>query len=276
MNFQDLEARLSNNPHSPLFARLADEVLSLGRIEEAKQLCIDGLEYYPSYPSGNLVMAKCLAEEHDYGGALNHLAIALDTIPDAETLHLLKSKWESLRDVVPTTTIETQQTPSESNLPANEISEASVDVKEEPVQEGTTETVDIERPPVAEPESEVQASLVSVEILPPVEDILPANELSDAGVILEDQPVKESAAEVNNPEPQLVTRETIPPVKEDDEAEKRIVSKTLAEIYAQQHAFEEAILTYRLLQRVLPHRHDEFEERIRELETKLREKTPLS
>jgi hypothetical protein len=46
----------------------------------------------------------------------------------------------------------------------------------------------------------------------------------------------------------------------------RIVSKTLAEIYVTQGAFDEAILTYRLLKRTRPELVPQIEMRIIELE----------
>jgi tetratricopeptide (TPR) repeat protein len=49
--------------------------------------------------------------------------------------------------------------------------------------------------------------------------------------------------------------------------EGRIVSKTLAEIYATQGAFDEAILTYRLLRRTRPELVPQIDRRIVELET---------
>jgi len=54
--------------------------------------------------------------------------------------------------------------------------------------------------------------------------------------------------------------------------EGRIVSRTLAEIYAQQGEFAEAIITYRLLKRSRPNESEEIEKRIRELEDRHRSK----
>ena len=48
--------------------------------------------------------------------------------------------------------------------------------------------------------------------------------------------------------------------------EGRIISKTLAEIYATQGAYGEAILTYRLLKRMRPEMVPQIDRRIGELE----------
>ena len=62
----------------------------------------------------------------------------------------------------------------------------------------------------------------------------------------------------------------IRPASIDDE--KRILSRTLAEIYAMQGEFGEAILTYELLKHERPEMSAEFDERIRELDVLLRQK----
>lgn len=57
-----------------------------------------------------------------------------------------------------------------------------------------------------------------------------------------------------------------------DSHETRIVSKTLAEIYASQGAYDEAIITYRLLKEYRPERSAECDTRIAELENLRQEK----
>jgi tetratricopeptide (TPR) repeat protein len=59
---------------------------------------------------------------------------------------------------------------------------------------------------------------------------------------------------------------------EDIPDDGRIVSKTLAEIYAAQGEFGEAITTYQLLKLKKPERSPEFDVRIAELEARLRER----
>jgi hypothetical protein len=50
----------------------------------------------------------------------------------------------------------------------------------------------------------------------------------------------------------------------------RIVSRTLAEIYASQGAITEAVVTYRLLLERMPERSQQMEERLKELEERMR------
>jgi tetratricopeptide (TPR) repeat protein len=57
-NIQYLEARLRDNPKSIHFARLADYYLKQGRIDEAIELCLEGINHHPSYVTGNFILAK--------------------------------------------------------------------------------------------------------------------------------------------------------------------------------------------------------------------------
>jgi tetratricopeptide (TPR) repeat protein len=61
-----------------------------------------------------------------------------------------------------------------------------------------------------------------------------------------------------------------------EQAADGIVTPTLAEIYADQGAYQEAIRTYKLLVRRKPEEREHFEQRIRELEEIWRSLTPPS
>ena len=54
-----LSQRLSDNPQSPLFARLADLYLSKNQSSEALKLCETGVQAYSSYATGYVVLGKC-------------------------------------------------------------------------------------------------------------------------------------------------------------------------------------------------------------------------
>jgi tetratricopeptide (TPR) repeat protein len=57
--FTQLEARLDSRPNSPLFARLASELLQRNEVGRAVALCEKGLEEYPGYTTGYLIAARC-------------------------------------------------------------------------------------------------------------------------------------------------------------------------------------------------------------------------
>ncbi|HPG38336.1 MAG TPA: tetratricopeptide repeat protein [bacterium] len=68
-----LQKRLDDNPHSILFARLADRYLDAGDINRAMEICNKGLEYYPGYSTGLFVYAKCLLRKTEYEEAEKQL-----------------------------------------------------------------------------------------------------------------------------------------------------------------------------------------------------------
>lgn len=54
-----LSQKLSDNPQSPLFARLADLYLIKKQSSEALKLCEAGVQTYPSYATGYVILGKC-------------------------------------------------------------------------------------------------------------------------------------------------------------------------------------------------------------------------
>ncbi len=77
-----LQKRLDDNPHSILFARLADRYLDAGDINRAINVCDKGLEYYPGYATGLFVYAKCLLRKTEYEEAEKQLKKVLAINPD--------------------------------------------------------------------------------------------------------------------------------------------------------------------------------------------------
>lgn len=65
-NIQHLEERLQNNPKSLLFARLADHYLKMERIDEAIDICLEGIKHNPDYVAGNFVLCKAFILKKDY------------------------------------------------------------------------------------------------------------------------------------------------------------------------------------------------------------------
>jgi len=70
---QFLESRLRDNPKSLLFARLADCYLQKDRVDEAIQLCKDGLKNHPSYVTANFILSKAYLVRKDHEKAETEL-----------------------------------------------------------------------------------------------------------------------------------------------------------------------------------------------------------
>ncbi len=62
---QYLEGRMTDNPRSLLFARLADLYLRTGRIDEAITLCTEGIKTYPGYVTGYFIKGKAYLAKGD-------------------------------------------------------------------------------------------------------------------------------------------------------------------------------------------------------------------
>ncbi len=135
--------------------------------------------------------------------------------------------------------------------------------------------------PAADTVSEISESLADDIPAPPEQVIIPIEKLPpllpvSAEHILEQTPAEpEEIPHATVQEP--VTVDAPAPDEQNvidraDSKETRIVSKTLAEIYASQGAYDEAIITYRLLKEYRPERSAECDTRIAELENLRQEK----
>ncbi|MFA6541471.1 MAG: hypothetical protein WCT99_07700 [Bacteroidota bacterium] len=70
IDIEFLAQKLSENPESPLFARLADLYLGKNQTVEAMKLCEEGMKRYPEYTAGYLVLGKTHAALKEYSKAL--------------------------------------------------------------------------------------------------------------------------------------------------------------------------------------------------------------
>ena len=231
MTLQRLEAALTHRPLSPLFARLASEYLDAGRIEDAKKLCLSGLQRFPRYPTGHFVLAKCFAAEQRYSAALDQLGLVLGILPDSVVLRVLHTQW-------------------------NEFAAKAL----QPIQEESLST-DLPRPisEHAATEEPPEAQFEAIADVVPRSPGIPAATIVSSNVTGIDL-----TPELPSQELQQETR----PSDVLDQETGRIVTKTLAEIYAMQSAFGEAILTYQLLKKKRPEQIGEIDRRINELEAK--------
>lgn len=68
-----LEGKLKGNPNSILFARLADNYLSINRVDEAIELCEKGIINHPYYITGHYILSKCYLYQRKYDEAQKEL-----------------------------------------------------------------------------------------------------------------------------------------------------------------------------------------------------------
>lgn len=87
-----LTQKISENPGSPLFARLADFYLYKQQTTEALSLCLEGLANYPGYYAGYIVLGKIHTELKEYSKAKTAYATAKRLAPfNQVTAHMLRS-----------------------------------------------------------------------------------------------------------------------------------------------------------------------------------------
>ena len=65
---QVLESRLSQNPQSLVFARVADGFRKNGEIQQAITMCTQGLANHPDYVTGRVILGRCYLEQEKLEG----------------------------------------------------------------------------------------------------------------------------------------------------------------------------------------------------------------
>jgi tetratricopeptide (TPR) repeat protein len=287
-----LSQKLSDNPQSPLFARLADLYLSTNQSAEALKLCEAGVQTYSSYATGYVILGKCYS-------ALNENSKA--RLAFAQALHLapFNQLARKLLDEIPFTADEPIQTPEfestdttppaaetavqEESLSMQNVAEpqlttepiAEAPVEEEAVHETVqqTETGIVETPPVESAElSSVDEYIQQHSANAGTEKLVSLDEYLDQATEPEPTGLDSLATQLENagrivpqePEPSLSPEESAP-------LDSIVITPTLAEIYASQGEYGAAIQAYEILIFSKPNERERFEKRISELQAKLNE-----
>ncbi|UCE08648.1 MAG: tetratricopeptide repeat protein, partial [bacterium] len=68
-----LQGKLDKNEDSVLFARLADAHLQMDRVDEAIELCENGIKKHPFYVTGHYVLGKCYLKKKMFDQAEKEL-----------------------------------------------------------------------------------------------------------------------------------------------------------------------------------------------------------
>jgi len=70
------------NPRSRVFAPLAEAYRKSGLIDEAMEICKEGLEYHPNFLSGIVALARCYFDKGLYTAAIKELEKVTSEVPD--------------------------------------------------------------------------------------------------------------------------------------------------------------------------------------------------
>jgi tetratricopeptide (TPR) repeat protein len=70
------------NPRSRVFAPLAEAYRKSGLVDEALEICREGLEYHPNFISGMVALARCYFDKGLYTATINELEKVISEVPD--------------------------------------------------------------------------------------------------------------------------------------------------------------------------------------------------
>jgi tetratricopeptide (TPR) repeat protein len=79
---EQLQAKLASDPHSTLFARLADAYRMGGNFEEAVHVCTEGLRRHPKYAAAYIVLGRAHHESGDLLAAREAFERVTELAPD--------------------------------------------------------------------------------------------------------------------------------------------------------------------------------------------------
>lgn len=99
VDFEELDDRitkcqkiLDGDPHSQIFAALAEAFRKKGQVDKAMDVCRKGLEIHPEYASAYVVMTKIFMDQGNFNEANRQLQRAIQTGGRTRTVDMLQSE----------------------------------------------------------------------------------------------------------------------------------------------------------------------------------------
>lgn len=80
--FREYLRRFQEDPTSRVFAPLAEAYRRLGRVDEAIEICREGLEHHPDFHGGRVALAKCYLDKKRYEEAKLELERVVHAVPE--------------------------------------------------------------------------------------------------------------------------------------------------------------------------------------------------
>ncbi len=297
LDIENLAARLSENPRSPLFARLADLYLAGQRVNEAVALCEHGVGLYPSYAAGHIVLGKCYQRLGEIDTASTSYQHALDLSPYNTVVRRLLVALPEPAQASAGPIGDGAGTPQAvaGDDAANEIQAdvqaATVLPTDEPSTDGATMPAEHQWVPVYDQtppaESLGAGAPESFDPFPTFEQYIDMHPTTEPTMTLEEylkgrgsSPMSEPSTDFESLAQKLQNAKRIvpagvsgphmPEADESGSAEQAIVSPTMAEIYVSQDKLDAAISAYQSLIIRQPAQSAVFAKRIAELQELLK------
>ncbi len=80
--FREYLRRYQEDPKSRVFAPLAEAYRRLGKLDEAIQICLEGLSHHPDFAGGRVALAKCYYDKKEFALAKDQLERVVESIPE--------------------------------------------------------------------------------------------------------------------------------------------------------------------------------------------------
>lgn len=100
--FREYLRRFQEDPTSRVFAPLAEAYRRLGRVDEAIEICREGLEHHPDFHGGRVALAKCYIDKKKYLEAKTELERVVHAVPENLLAQRLLGDANSILGNVPT------------------------------------------------------------------------------------------------------------------------------------------------------------------------------
>jgi tetratricopeptide (TPR) repeat protein len=293
---EELEKRLGADPSSRMFVQLAEEYRKAGMLEQAIDCCEKGLKKHPQYPSARVLLGRALLEAGSFDRASAEFETVLKQVPDnilahkflGETYHRLGRLDEALKKYRVASTLAPEDTELGERI--QEVQAELAGAPPAPASAPPGPAPPVSPPPVAAvPESESTARMIYLPPIPLVEvdepmvlegrDYVPPPKAPPA-------PAAPLGARATPPppsftefepeallEPTIVDRVPIappapkappPPRPPAPAPVAEIETPTMAEIYANQGHFDQALAVYRKIIERQPN-ETQYRERVEEL-----------
>ncbi len=130
---EELEKRLAADPNSRIFVQLAEEYRKQGLLENAIEICEQGLKKHPQYPSARVALGRALLEAETFERASEEFEAVLAQVPDnilankflGETYHRLGRYDEAIQKYQIAQTLAPDDTELEGRIEAVKAEMAS-------------------------------------------------------------------------------------------------------------------------------------------------------
>ncbi len=233
---EKFEDKVRSDPLSPEFVKLANYYLINGNVNEAISLLHSGLDFYPNYVTAKLILGKCYLANRYFFDAKKMFEQILSDIP-----HLsIARKYFEIAD----------------DLTKQEVSRKHED--------DIVPKLDFKAPVFNDFDFNYNL-FPSYEIEDLMKDRIDVNEFSEAADYKEFKSVFES--------PYFFRHENTRPVIErkrlKNKFEVRIITETLADIFAKQGNYFDAIEAYTYLLKIKPEKKEILEGKISEVEVQI-------